>query len=150
MAESPKRTFDSLAAPEPDLGPASQKAKTSDNDDAPDVLVIADKGEVVDLSSDDDSDGGSDRAPEELPPGLRPKTVSGRGLLSDFMIDYALDVHSMCNEIGRIARPLVRVSLASPTADTKQKQRVLLEATREYLKACVADIDAHIDILDKY
>lgn len=149
MAESPKRTSDSLAIPEADLGPAAQKAKTSDNDD---------KGEVVDLSSDDDSDGGSDedsgdgsdRAPEELPPGLRPKTVSGRGVVSDFMIDYALEIPSMCNEIGKITRPLVRISMASPTADTKRQQRMLLEITRGYLESCMAHLDANIDILDKY
>jgi hypothetical protein len=110
------------------------------------------------LTSDDDSEGGSDedsgdgsdRAPEELPPGLCPKTVSGRGVVSDFMIDYALDVPSMCNDICRITRPLVRISMASPTADTKRQQRILLGATRKYLKSCVAHLDAHIDMLDKY
>jgi len=59
MAESPKRASDSLAIPEADLGPA-KKAKSSDNEDTPDVLAVATKGDVADLTSDDDGDSDDD------------------------------------------------------------------------------------------
>lgn len=63
MAESPKRVSDSLAIPEADLGPA-KKAKSSDNDDTPDVLAVATKGDVADLTSDDDADDDDDDSDE--------------------------------------------------------------------------------------
>jgi hypothetical protein len=158
MAESPKRASDHLAIPEADLGPA-KKTKSSDSDDTPGILAVANKGDVVDLTSDDDSDGdsdddsdddGSDGASEELPPGLRPKTVSGRGVVSDFMIEYALDMQSIDNKIGAITGPLVRISLAEPSPDIRQQQRVLLGTALYYLKAAVAHTKANIKMAKKY
>jgi hypothetical protein len=60
MAESPKRASDSLAIQAPVLGPATKKAKPSDNDDAPDVPAVAARGEVADLASEDDPGDDSD------------------------------------------------------------------------------------------
>jgi hypothetical protein len=59
MTESPKRASDSLAIPAPVLGPVTKKAKPSDNDDAPDVPAVADRGKVVDLALEDDSEDDS-------------------------------------------------------------------------------------------
>jgi len=168
MAESPKRTSDSLAIPEADLGPASQKAKTSDD---------ADKGEVVDLSSDDaasdahtdgerccdacdtihafpvqkssDNTGDADRDAAELPPGL-PDANPRRGPRPGFFVDYALCMQTTCNRMSDVMRPLFRSSLGNLSAADRRKQRAVMESIREQLKALVVFTDAEIGIFDKY